>query len=118
MRSQVGLESEGIDGGEESFDGVERGSGDGRVLRHVTSTPRQNCVDGGNTIGRRLREGRREDSVTTEMPEIEDARCSKSMAPPPTAQTPGSNWLIFWLETPHGNTFRGTEAIFEFHPRS
>ena len=57
MRSQVGLESEGIDGGEESFDGVERGSGNGCVLRHVTSTPRQNRVDGGDTIGRRLREG-------------------------------------------------------------
>ena len=37
---------------------------------------------------------------------------------PPTAQKPGSNWLIFWLKTPRGNTFRGTEAIFEFHPRS
>ena len=34
--------------------------------------------------------------MSTEMPEIEDAQCSKSMAPPPpTAQTPGSNWLIF-----------------------
>ena len=57
-------------------------------------------------------------AMYTEMPEIEDAQCSKSMAPPPTAQTPGSNWLIFWLETPHRNTFRGTEAIFEFHPGS
>ena len=40
------------------------------------------------------------------------------MAPPPTAQTPGPNWLIFWLKTPHVVTFRITEAIFEFHPRS
>ena len=59
-----------------------------------------------------------ENMLITEVPEIEDVRCSKSIAPPPTAQMPGSNWLIFWLETPHGDTFRGTEAIFEFHPRS
>ena len=45
-------------------------------------------------------------------------KASKIRAPPPTAQTPGPNWLIFWRETPHVNTFRGTEAIFEFHPRS
>ena len=37
---------------------------------------------------------------------------------PPTAQTPGPNWLIFWRETPHVNSFRLTEAIFEFHLRS
>ena len=54
----------------------------------------------------------------TEVPEIEDVRPSKSLAPPPTAQTPGPNWLIFWRETHHGNAFRGTEAIFEFHLRS
>ena len=47
--------------------------------------------------------------LTTEVPEIDGT-------PPPTAQTPGSNWLISCLETPHGNTFRGTEAISEFHP--
>ena len=46
-------------------------------------------------------------TLFTEVREIEKARPSKSMAPPPpTAQTPGSNWLIFWLETPHWNTFR------------
>ena len=54
----------------------------------------------------------------TEVSEIQGDNHSKSMAPPPTAQTPGPNWLIFWRETPHVNTFRGTEAIFEFHPRS
>ena len=32
--------------------------------------------------------------------------------PPPTAHTPGPNWLIFWQETPHVNSFRITEAIF------
>ena len=37
---------------------------------------------------------------------------------PPTAQTTGPNWLIFWLVSPHVNTFRGIEAIFKFHPRS
>ena len=38
-----------------------------------------------------------------EVPEIEMVQCSKSMEappPPPTAQMPGSNWLIFWLKTP------------------
>ena len=45
-------------------------------------------------------------------------KSSKSVAPPPTAYTPGPNWLIFCRETPHVNAFRGTEAIFEFHPRS
>ena len=39
-------------------------------------------------------------------------------APPLTAQTPGPNWLIFWQETLHVNTFGLTEAIFEFHPGS
>ena len=38
--------------------------------------------------------------------------------PPPTAQTPWPNWLIFWRVNPHVNTFRGTEAFFGFHPRS
>ena len=38
-----------------------------------------------------------------------------STPPSPTAQTPKSNGLIFWRETHHGNAFRGTEAIFEFH---
>ena len=32
--------------------------------------------------------------------------------PPPTADTPGPNWLIFWRETPRVNTFGRTEAIF------
>ena len=43
-----------------------------------------------------------------------NTRCAvlKIDGTPPTAQTPGSNWLIFLLETPHGDTFRGTEAIF------
>ena len=33
---------------------------------------------------------------------------------PPTAQTSGPNWLIFWLEAPHLIVFGRTEAIFEF----
>ena len=32
---------------------------------------------------------------------------------PPTAHTPGPNWLIFWQETPHVNSFRVTKEIFE-----
>ena len=45
-------------------------------------------------------------------------KASKIGAPPPTAQTPGPNWLILWPVSPHMNIFKGTEAIFEFHPRS
>ena len=82
-----------------------------RIKRTLVSIRIRICI----RIHIRIRIGSR---ICTEVPEIEDARCSKSLAPPPTAQTPGSNWLIFWLETPHGNTFRGTEAIFEFHPGS
>ena len=51
---------------------------------------------------------------STEVLEIEDARPLKSLAPPPTAQTPVSNELIFWRATPHEIAFRGTEAIFEY----
>ena len=40
------------------------------------------------------------------------------MAAPPTAQTPGPNWLNFFVEAPQEDTFRGIEGIFEFHPRS
>ena len=46
------------------------------------------------------------------------SKCASIAPPPPTAQTPGSNWLIFWLETLHMDIFRGTDAIFEFHSRS
>ena len=50
----------------------------------------------------------------TEVIEIQGEKPLKSVAPPPpTAQTPGP---IFWREPPHVNAFRGTEAIFEFHP--
>ena len=39
-------------------------------------------------------------------------KASKNRSTTPTAQTRGPNWLIFWRETPHVNTFRGIEAIF------
>ena len=47
-------------------------------------------------------------------------RCggAKSMAAPPTAQTPGPNWLKFFVEAPQEDTFRGIGGIFEFYPRS
>ena len=38
------------------------------------------------------------------------------MAPPPTAQTAGSIWLIFWLRVPSGTLFKLTVAIFDFPP--
>ena len=37
---------------------------------------------------------------------------------PPTALTPQPNRLIFWQEAPYLIAFRGTEAIWEFHPMS
>ena len=40
------------------------------------------------------------------------------MAPPPTAQTPGPNWLKFFVEAPQEDTFRGIGGIFEFRLRS
>ena len=54
----------------------------------------------------------------TEVPEIQDVQHPKRTAPPPTAQTPGSNLLIFWRETPQRDPLRGTGAIFEFRPMS
>ena len=42
------------------------------------------------------------------------ASVTKITGTPPTAQTPGPNWLIFWLEAPHLIVFGRTEAIFEF----
>ena len=52
------------------------------------------------------------------MPELQDVVGPKSMAPPLTAQTPGPNWLKFFVEAPQEDTFRGIGGIFEFHPRS
>ena len=57
-------------------------------------------------------------STTTEVPEIQDEVRPKSLAPPPTAQTAGPNWLKFFLEAPLVDAFRITEAIFVFHSRS
>ena len=54
----------------------------------------------------------------TELPEIQDVHWPKSMATPPTAQTAGPNWLKFFMEALQEDSFRGTEAIFEFHPIS
>ena len=47
----------------------------------------------------------------TEVPELQDEERPAS-TPPPTAQTAGPNWLIFFLEAPLD------EAIFEIRPRS
>ena len=54
-----------------------------------------------------------QDSIRyTEVPEIQDVQHSKRTAPSLTAQTPGSNLLIFWWG------ILGTLAIFEFLHRS
>ena len=55
---------------------------------------------------------------STEVPELQDVVGPKSMAPPLTAQTPGPNWLKFFVEAPQEDTFRGIEGIFEFRLRS
>ena len=57
-------------------------------------------------------------SLRTEVPVLQDVQGPKSMAPPPTALTPGPNWLKFCVEAPQEDTFRGIEAIFEFHLRT
>ena len=54
----------------------------------------------------------------TEVPELQDEVRPKSLAPPPTAQTAGPNWLKFFLEALLDDAFRIIEAIFEFRPRS
>ena len=54
----------------------------------------------------------------TEVPEIQDEQHSKRTAPPPTAQMPVSNLLIFWREAPQWDLLRGIGAIFEFRPMS
>ena len=43
-------------------------------------------------------------------------RCggSKIDGTPPTAQTPGPNWLNFFVEAPQEDTFRGIGGIFKF----
>ena len=44
VRAQVCLKAKGVDGREESLDGVQGGPGHRRILRHVTSTnSNQNC---------------------------------------------------------------------------
>ena len=52
----------------------------------------------------------------TEVPELQDVPQPKSIAPPPTAQTHGPNWLKFSVEAPPHVAFRIIEAIFEFRP--
>ena len=51
---------------------------------------------------------------STEVIKIQGERPQITGTPPPTAQTPGPNWLIFWLEAPHLILSGRTEAIFEF----
>ena len=56
---------------------------------------------------------RRGDLSNTDVIKIQCAQPQNHWHPPPTAQTLGPNWLIFWQEAPHLIAFRGTEAIFE-----
>ncbi len=56
--------------------------------------------------------------TSTKVPELQDVVGPKSMVPPLTAQTPGPNWLKFFVEAPQEDTFRGIEGIFEFRLRS
>ena len=54
----------------------------------------------------------------TDVLEIEDVQGRKRVAPPPTDQTHGPKWSIFWRGTTRGIQLRGTEAILEFRPMS
>ena len=56
--------------------------------------------------------------MSTEVPEIQDVQGPKSMATRPTAQTAEPNKLKFFMEALQEDSFRGTEAIFEFPARS
>ena len=58
----------------------------------------------------------RKEISSTEVPELQDEVRPKSLAPPPTAQTAGPNWLKFFLEAHLDDAFRIIEAIFEFRP--
>mmetsp|Transcript_58935 Transcript_58935/g.86253 ORF Transcript_58935/g.86253 Transcript_58935/m.86253 type:complete len:295 (+) Transcript_58935:171-1055(+) len=52
--AEVGLEAEGLDGGQEGLDGVEGRPGLGRVLHHVPAPPGEHGVDGLHGVGRGL----------------------------------------------------------------
>ena len=54
----------------------------------------------------------------TDVSELQDEARPKSIAPSPTAQTTGKNWLNFFMEASLDDTFTIIEAIFEFRPRS
>ena len=56
--------------------------------------------------------------IITDVPEIEDVQGRKRVAPPPTDQTRGPKWSIFWRGITCGILLRGIEAIFEFRPTS
>ena len=54
----------------------------------------------------------------TDVLEIEDVQGRKRVAPPPTDQTRGPKWSIFWRGITCGILLRGIEAIFKFRPTS
>ena len=56
--------------------------------------------------------------LTTDVLEIEDVQGRKRVAPPPTDQTRGPKWSIFWRGITCGILLRGIEAIFKFRPTS
>lgn len=51
---QISLKAKRINGGDESFDGVERGAWDGCILSHMPPAPGQDGVHSGDTIRRGL----------------------------------------------------------------
>ena len=56
--------------------------------------------------------------LSTDVLEIEDVQGRKRVAPPPTDQTRGPKWSIFWRGITCGILLRGIEAIFKFRPTS
>ena len=57
-------------------------------------------------------------AADTDVLEIEDVQGRKRVAPPPTDQTRGPKWSIFWRGITCGILLRGIEAIFKFRPTS
>ena len=53
MGPEIGLEAEGVDGGDEGFDGVEGRAGDRLVGHDVAPPAREHCVHRSHAVGRR-----------------------------------------------------------------
>lgn len=51
MNADIGLEPKTVDDGDEAFDAVQRGAGDGAVGEDVAAAAREDRVEGGDGVG-------------------------------------------------------------------